>query len=262
MISFRLTARPVLMFGLALTAYAGATQPPARPDSVAREAVVRMTIADLEKGLKSSPAAPAMAAVKRYYPEEYRLMLEEMLARIKASDGSFAAAHLIGAESMRAFMLRRVPELVNAPPALLNRINRGQLELMRSLAGNQVGLCAEYATTGFTGKTPLPAPYLAQTGALSVLMIEASRAGADRPREAGRGTLNNEDAVAWYQAVHRVGTAKDVIDAFEANGPPSPDMSCRMGIAVYAAIDALPSEQAARLSAYFFKTAMSGEAPK
>lgn len=262
--SIRLAARSGFVIALALAASVAAQPaPPAQP--AGRAALARMTVADLEKGIMSSPGATAIAAVKRYYPDQYRLLLEEMLAKVKASDGSVAAAHLIGAQAMRAFMLRRGPELINAPAALLNRINSRQLELMRGMGRDQVALCAEYATTGFTGNRPLPEPYLSQAGALSVLFIEASRAGADRPREAGRGTLSNEDAVAWYQAVQRVGTAQDVLDAMAGAGtdsatPAPQDVNCRMGIAVYAAIDALPPEQAARVAAYFLQEGMKSQA--
>jgi hypothetical protein len=232
----------------------------AGPDSpTGRAELAAMTVADLEKGLLSSPGAGTIAAVKANYPGEYPLLLQEMLGRIKASDGSFAASHLIGAEVMRAFMMRHGPELINAPSALLNRINARQLALMRGLAGGQVALCAEYATTGFTGRTPLPEPYLSQASALSVMFIEASRAGADRPREAGRGTLRDEDALAWYDSVHRIGTSQDVLDAMskgESGPPPSQDVSCRMGIAVYAAIDTLPAEQAGRVAAFFLQEGM------
>src|SRR5688500_3625978 len=136
---------------------------------------------------------------------------------------------------------------------------------MRGMGRDQVAFCAEYATTGFTGRTPLPEPYLSQAGALSVLFIEASRAGADRPREADRGTLSNEDAMAWYLAVQKVGTAQDVHGAMaqEEYAPPPPhDVNCRMGIAVYAAIGALPPEQAARVGAYFLHEGMKSQAAR
>src|SRR5688572_13858105 len=88
-----------LLLALALPASAAWTAPAARPSQpTGRAARDRMTIADLDRGLASSPGASTMAAVKRYYPHEYAALLEEMLARVKASDGSFSAAHLIGAE--------------------------------------------------------------------------------------------------------------------------------------------------------------------
>jgi hypothetical protein len=259
-----LSAARGLLFALAVTAGTALAAPPAPPGATAgRAAIASMTVADLERGLMISPGASTIAAVKRHFPAEYPALLGEMLARIKASNGSFAAAHLIGAEVMRAFMLRHGAEVVNAPPALLNRINDRQLELMRGMARDQVSLCAEYATTGFTGRRPLPEPYLSQAAALGVLMVEASRAGADRAGEPGRGALTDADALAWYEAVQRIGTPQDVLDALgrpEGSPPASEDLSCRLGIAVYAAIDALPSEQAARVAAYFLNEGLKAQA--
>ena len=252
-----------LLLAFSLSACTALAAAPAAPDAAPnRAAIVAMTVTDLEQGMLKSPGASTIIAVKKYYPAEYPGLLEEMLRRVKASDGSFGAALLIGAEVMRAFMLRHGPDLVNAPPDLLNRINGRQLEMVRGMVRDQVSLCAEYATTGFTGRRALPEPYLSQSAALSVLMIEASRAGADRVREPGRGALSDPDALAWYEALQRIGTPRDVIDAMgrpEGSPPVSEDLSCRLGIAVYAAINALPSDQAARVSAYFLNEGMKGQ---
>jgi hypothetical protein len=245
---------------LALSASAALAAPP--PSPTGRAGLAAMTVADLEKGMLRSEGAQLMLAVKANYPAEYPLLLEEILRRIKASDGSFAASHLIGAQVMRAFMKRHSPELINAPPEMLKRINARQLELIRGLARDHVALCAEYATTGFTGRTPLPQPYLSQAGALSVMFIEASKAGAGRPSETGRGTLAVQDAQAWVDAVRRIGTSQDVLDALGHAGdspPPPQDVSCRIGVAVYAAIDALPVEQAGRIAAYFLQEGMKAQ---
>jgi hypothetical protein len=255
-----------LLLALALAAVAGGTAAPAQQTGpISRAELDAMTVADLERGILSSQGGVTFAAVRRHYPDEYRVLLETMLARIRETDGSFAAGHLIGAQAMREFMARRAPELVNAPAALLNRINAGQLELIRGLGRDQVALCAEYATTGFTGRTPVPEPYLSQAATLSVLFIEASRAGADRPRKAGRGMLAEADAGAWYAALQRIGTPRDLLDALTRAGtspPPSQDVNCRLGIAVYAAIQELPSEQAARVSAFFLQEGFRSQAPQ
>ena len=260
------TVARCFLLALAMSAGTASAAPPAAPGASAdRAAIAAMTVADLERGLLSSPGGSTIVAVKKHYPAEYPALLGEMLARVKASDGSFAAAHLIGAEVMRAFMLRHGPEAVNAPPALLNRINGRQLEMMRGMGRDQVSLCAEYATTGFTGRRPLPEPYLSQAAALSVLLIEAARAGADRAREPGRGALTDADALAWYEAVQRIGTPQDVLEAMgrpEGSPPATEDLGCRTGIAVYAAIDALPSDQAARVVAYFLNEGMKGQAAR
>ena len=248
------------LLALSLSAGTALAAAPAPPDAAAdRAAIMAMTVTDLERGMMSSPGAPTIAAVKKHFPAEYPALLEEMLARIKAGNGSFAAGHLVGAEVMRAFMLRHGPDLVNAPSALLNRINDRQLEMVRGMGRDQVSLCAEYATTGFTGRRALPEPYLSQAAALSVLIIEASRAGAGRAREPDRGALSNPDALAWFEALQRIGTPREVIDAMgrpEGSTSLSEDLNCRIGIAVYAAINALPSDQAARVSAYFLSAGM------
>ncbi len=247
---------------LALALSAGAALAAEPPAASGRATVAAMTIADLEQGMSQSDGAQLMAAIKANYPAEYPLLLEEILRRLKASDGSFAAAHLIGAQVMRAFVQRHSPDLVNAPPESLKRINARQLELIRGLARDQLALCAEYATTGFTGRTPLPQPHLSRAGALSVMLIEASRAGSVRPREPGRGTLSGEDARAWVDSVRRIGTAQDVLDAMgqaSSGLPSSDDVRCRLGVAVYAAIDALPTEQAARVAAYFLEQGLKAQ---
>jgi hypothetical protein len=254
----------LLLSAFTQTPAAAWAAPPDSPPAPADRAVLAaMTVADLERGLLNSKGATMLVAVKRYFPAEYPGYLEDLLARLKASDGSFGAAHLIGAEAMRAFMARHEADLVNAPPALLARINARQLDMVRGMSRDEMSLCAEYATTGFRGLRPLPEPYLSQAATLGVLFIEASRAGADRPREAGRGTLGDEDALAWYEAVRKVGTSQDVLDsmgqAVDAP-PPSEDVACRTGVAVYAAIDTLPEEQAARVAAYFLHQGMTGQA--
>jgi hypothetical protein len=43
---------------------------------------------------------------------------------------------------------------------------------------------------------------------------------------------------------------------------PSQDVSCRMAIAVYAAIDTLPAEQAGRVTAFVLHEGMKGQSPQ
>lgn len=209
--------------------------------------------AQFEAGVKGSAGGEIFRAMELHYPMEYRALMDELYRKAEVPSGNVADLTSLSYRLTREFYGRRVADLVNAPAAVLNAINTRQLALIRGLARDNVAHCAEYATTGFSAKTQLSAADQAQVSSLAVRIIEASKLGVGRPPGPGRQALADVDARAWYERVLEVEPSKEVQAALlqEDTTGLAAEMQCRIGVAVYAAIDKLPSEQAANLTAYF-----------
>lgn len=245
-----------------LLSAANAPAPPADLAATPAE-LAALTMDDFEKGIATSPAGPVFAAIQTHYPTDYEEMMEVLLARVKASSGRGEEIGGISSALLTIFFRSKSRDLINAPIADLNEINGTQLALARGLAKDHAALCAEFVTSDFGGPTPLPQPYRAQLMELNALMVAAARNGQELPRDERRGKLDDEDALAWHDQLIAIEPSPEVQALLTRNGDEKApdDLQCRLGIASYAAIAALPSDQAARVSAHFMAPMFEPETP-
>jgi hypothetical protein len=206
--------------------------------------------AEFEADIRALPGGELFRAIERHYPGEYA----QLVAALHRDDGAHGEAQRLGALKARMieFYGRRSEGLANAPGPFLQRINARQLALIRELARDDVALCAEFAATALIGRFDLPAAYQPRVSALGALMVEASRLGEVLPPDPARATLSDADAGRWYESLLQVGSPDDIPVAAGDADPAGPlEMQCRVGVALYAAIDKLAPEQAANVAAFF-----------
>lgn len=215
-----------------------------------------MTAEDLrlfEDGLLKAPSGPVYAAMKRLYPQEYDTLLKEMVAMAIARANDPAQLRSVASEAIARVFQRKMPDVINAPTERLARINRGHLDLIRALKPGHPRECAQYVMTGFDAQTVLPPELHAKTVAISVLTLEAAKAGSGRARDASRGSLNEGARLAWLAKMKEVAPSERIgqiimDDAAQQNA--SAEEKCLLGEAIYAAIDKLPPEQGVNISAF------------
>lgn len=189
----------------------------------------------------SGPGGEQLRAIALHYPEEHRRLLEEW----DRAAGDEAAAVEARTRLLAAFYGRHAPGLRNAPAEILLRLNAMQLALIRRLAREDVGLCADFAAGAFAGRLDLPAAYQADASALGALIVEAARLGETRPRDGESEALTEGDAFIWYSQLLREepSTELDIADA--RPGEESRELECRVGLASLNAVSKLPADQAA-----------------
>ena len=143
------------------------------------------------------------------------------------------------------FYRRHAPGLLNAPPEILLRLNAMQLALIRRLAREDVGLCADFSANALAGRLDLPAAYQADASALGAVIVEASRLGETRPREGETVALTEGDAFIWYSQLLREEPSTELEIADARPGEESSELECRVGLASLNAVSKLPADQAA-----------------
>lgn len=218
--------------------------------------------AGFEDELKFSAEGEMLRAIERYYPAEYRVLIDGIYAagaRLPANAPARAATRK---RMLGAFYKRRVAGLANAPAPLLNEINARQLALIRRLAREDPRLCAEFATTLFIGGSDLPSSYESEASVLLAAIVEAAKAGEAAPPDPRRKGLADEDAGPFYAQLLQIEPSGQIqaalaADAGDAGG--TPEMQCRVGTAVIASIDKMLPEQAANVAAYFLTQTLSGD---
>jgi hypothetical protein len=210
--------------------------------------------ARFEAEIRTLPGAALFDAIERNYPDEYRALIDTMYRQSAAHPGDPELSKTLRTRSIIQFYKRRTGGLANAPAPALNRINARQLALIRALARDDVALCAEFATTAFIGKFDLPASYQPRASALGILMVEAAKLGESQAQDPNRKALAEEDGSRWYESLLRIEPSREVEAAIageDSEGIGTPEMQCRIGLALYAAIEKLAPEQAANVAAYF-----------
>lgn len=205
-----------------------------------------------ERELQGSVGGEVFRSMQNHYPDEYRALIENLMQADTGRDPAMRAKQRNRA--VVSFYRRRADGLANAPPELLEKINARQLELIRRLARQDARLCAEFATTALIGRFDLPASYQLQASALGALMIEAAKAGEARPHDPTRKGLGIDDAASWYAQLLQMESSREVQTTIAVNGDDgngTPEIQCRVGVAVHAAIAKLPPDQAANVAAFF-----------
>lgn len=214
-----------------------------------------------EDELKFSPEGEMLRAIERFYPAEYRALIDGIYtagARLPANAPARAATRR---RILDAFYKRRVAGLANAPGPLLNAINARQLALIKRLAREDPKLCAEFATTLFIGGSNLPSSVESEASALLAAIVEAAKAGEAAPPDPRRKSLADEDAGPFYAQLLQVEPSGQIMAALAADGGEAggtPEMQCRVGTAVIASIDKMLPEQAANVAAYFLTQTLTG----
>ena len=193
-------------------------------------------------------AGELLPAIELHYPDEYRRLIDA-LGRDPA--GGDAAAENERVRLMADFFQGRAAGLRNAPPDLLVRLNAMQLALIRRLAREDVGLCADFATTAFVGRLDLPDAYQRDASSLGALIIEAAKLGEGRAGEEQGGALAENDAFIWYSQLLREEPSTEFnVAATRAGAEAEGDeLECRVGLASLGALARLPPEQAANVGA-------------
>ena len=214
-----------------------------------------------EDELKFSPEGETLRAIERYYPAEYRGLIDAIYGDALSHPQDQTARAAAGKRLLEGFYKRRLADLANAPAPLLNAINGRQLALARRLARDDEKLCADFASRLFVGRSDLPVTYQSESSALLAAIVEAAKAGEGQAPDPRRQSLSIEDAAAFYEQLLLVEPTGQVQAAIaNESGEPggTAELQCRIGTAVYASIEKLPSDQAANVTAYFRIQAIDG----
>ena len=195
-----------------------------------------------------------MGAVQRHYPDDYRRIMDALTRHAAEHPDDSAGRATLARQMLRDFFRLRADGLANAPAPRVNEIVARHLLLLRLLAKDDVALCADLASNLLIGRFDLPAFYQDRATTLSVSIVEAAKEGEKLPRDPARSGLGPEDATRWYEELLRVEPSSDIqaaIAADSAGTSNSPEMQCRVGAAIYGAMENLAPEHAANIGAFF-----------
>ncbi|MBA3678268.1 MAG: hypothetical protein H0W74_12845 [Sphingosinicella sp.] len=244
-----------VLSGLAMASPVQAQPVPAAPASMnAKELQL------FENGLLAAPTGPLFAALKQLYPREYGTLLDEMGALTLARLGDPAKLRAIGPDAMAKVFQRKTPDVINAPPLMLAKINQGQLDLIRALKAGHPRECAQFVMTGFDAQTVLPPTLHAKAVGVSVATLEAAKAGRELPRDPSRGSLNEQARRAWLAKMKEVAPSArigQIIMDDAAQQSATAEEKCQVGEAIYTAIEKLPPEQAANIGAFMLAQSLA-----
>ena len=195
-----------------------------------------------------------MNAVQRHYPTDHARIMEALGRHAAEHPDDIAGRAALTRRMLLDFFRHRAAGLANAPGPLVTDIVGRHRLLLRLLAKDDTALCADLATNFLIGRFDLPAFYQDRATALSVSIVEAAREGEKSPPETARSGLAAEDAMRWYEELLRVVPSSDIqaaIAADSAAASGSPAMQCRVGAAIFGAMENLGPEQAANVGAFF-----------
>ena len=219
----------------------------------------------LSSAAPESPAQPSggdMVRGSREVMDAIQLNHPDAHARIRDAIGRYSSERpddssgrsALTRQMLLEYFRSRAEGLANAPPSLIAEIVARHRMLLRLLAKDDAALCADLANNFLIGRFDLPAFYQDRATSLAALIVEAAAEGEKRPKDPARSALAAEDLTRWYEELLRVEPASDIQAAIAADSAAtsnSPEMQCRVGAAIYGAMENLPPETAANVGAFF-----------
>lgn len=250
----RLPALAFLLLALLGPAPAGAQKAGGLPPGV-----TAADRASFERGLLSVDRAGLFQRLKRDFPADYEAMIRDLLRQAKASNGNKQVMEQAGFRAIRGFYAAKLSAIVNAPPSFLADYNARELNFVRKLAAQNLGLCSTYVMSGFAPGTVVPDDLQVDMGQVGIAMIAAAKAGAGRPVDPLRGPTPSADMPAWFAKMRELDPSEEMrrFLAGDQSVAADPATGCRLGTNLYRAIAALPTEQSARVTAYLITSAVN-----
>lgn len=205
----------------------------------------------LDAEIASDPGlAELYAALEEEFPEDYAALRQTLLDSMQ-TDRSGQSGYYGAQDFMLQFMTRNMHHFAAAPREDLFAVRAHSVRAMEMVASEGQGKCARYTMSGLAHDDVLSNRTEMQLSRLTVAQVRAMAAGRDNPVERGEATEADWDAYA--SSLQANGMTADEVDAFFYGGAPllslSEDAQCRLGRAIYSALEDLPDEASERLSA-------------
>lgn len=219
--------------------------------------------ADFERGLRMSEGASVLGAIERYYPADYRRLVDRMFAEAEAVYPDRQQMTAVGMRTMQGFIAEKLPDIVNAPAGELLALNDRQIELLRGLRTLDPRLCAVAIRGELRDPTSIPIAARALAARVSLALIEAAGAGSRAARQPGRNDFNPADLQAWVAAIQEIdpsGATERVYASPAAMAGAAPASLCDAGIVIQEAVRNLPRETGGNLVAMFMIAAVRANA--
>lgn len=207
--------------------------------------------AQLDAEIASDPGlAELYGVLEQEFPEDYAALRQTLLDSM-LEDRTGQAGYYGGQTFMLQFMDRNMHHFGAAPQASLFEVRTESIRAIEMLAADGVGLCARYTMSGLAHDDMPSNRTELQLSRLTVAQIRAMAAGRDNPVERMEATEADWNAYADMMAQN--GMSDDEINAFFMGGTPllsyPEETQCRVGQAIYKALEDLPDDASERLSA-------------
>jgi hypothetical protein len=206
----------------------------------------------IEQGILSSPGSEDLwATIKTHYPDDFA----DLVGRLRALDAQErtdnARTEAVAAEWLRDFFARIGPDAVKAPPKAMLTWSTTEGELYAALQRASQDQCAAMTMGEWVYVDDKQGAVAAAITRRNAAMVRAAAAGRDTPE--GYLPPDKADFEQLGKAIAATGIAPDLQAALgsdEAMEALPPEDQCKVGVAVYTGLTALPDDVEPRVAAY------------
>ena len=204
----------------------------------------------------SGPPGPILEAMRRDFPLDHQALAATLAG--KAPDEARRLAYA----GIDRFLRGRRDSILRAPGPTLIAIEARQGALLRTLAKQDVRLCASVGDRGFFSSEASAGPVPAGLEDYGIALVEAARAGAGAAPPAPQAS--KEDFIAWLEAVAKIEPevpVRAMLADPALRSRSSPEHLCRGAAAMHEAVASLPADRAERVSRTLLRSVIGSPAP-
>jgi hypothetical protein len=218
-------------------------------------AMLAALLASMSPALAQSPSPRVLQSLRSHFPEEASALSARLAGR------SPQAARLLLGEAMERFHQVHLNEILAAPGARLIALETRHGRMLRSLEKRDKKLCAVVGNLGFFSREARSGAPAEGLDDYSVALIEAAAAG--RGRAAPRAP-SQEEVQAWLAEAERRGPevpVRAMLRDRQFRASAGDHNLCVGAALLHEAAAALPSEQAAAVSASLVRSVLGATIP-
>lgn len=206
----------------------------------------------IEQGILSSPGSEDLwATIETHYPDDFA----DLVGRLRALDNQERAdatrTEAVAAEWLREFFARIGTDAVKAPPKAMLVWSATEGELYSALQRASQDQCAAMTMGEWVYVDDKQGAVAAAITRRNAAMVRAAAAGRDTPE--AYAAPDEADFEQLGKAISATGIAPDLQAALGSDAAMEalpPEDQCKVGVAVYTGLTALPDEVEPRVAAY------------
>jgi len=206
----------------------------------------------IEQGILSSPGSEDLwATIKTHYPDDFADLVSRLQALDPQERVDATRTETVAAEWLRAFFAKIGPQAVKAPAKAMLVWSATEGELYSALQRASEDQCAAMTMGQWVYVEDKKGAVAAAITRRNAAMVRAAAAGRDTPE--AYADPDEADFEQLGKAISATGIAADLQAALGSDAAMealSPEDQCKVGVAVYNGLTALPNDVEPRVAAY------------
>jgi hypothetical protein len=188
----------------------------------------------------SKEMGPVFAELKTDFPSEYEHFVQNYISLVRGQSTKLQAKSS-STQMMQQIVTRHMGDIIRAPAPVLIELISTQTKLAAEMQKSDLEMCAAFGFGGNSSSSTPTTPTMNLLGKNSLLELKAAHLGAQNP--VSRAKPSEDDYMQLVQQMKMQGLTREniqILDDSRAQAEATVDDKCKVTVALYKSLSALP----------------------